>query len=98
MSANNDWDNWMNKFIEMVVQMLEKEDAKGHWRPIVIPSQLPENDLLKTRTVARLTNGVQMFVDTVKKPQKGNLKPNSIGRLYKASLPNCGLQLGISYL
>jgi hypothetical protein len=85
MAADEDWDDWMNKFLERVIQILVNEGAKKQLKPLVIPTQLPENDQAYTMTVTHLTSGNQ-FADTVMKPQKGNLKPNSIGQINEASL------------
>ena len=87
MSANENWDDWINKFVEKIVQILGSEGAQSGGR--IIQSQIPENDLIHHLTVTNMISGNQTYMNIVKKPIRRCPKSNSIGKMYEASLLAC---------
>jgi hypothetical protein len=88
MSANEEWDYWIDKFIEKVRQIVSSEGIKCEQRNVILGRQIPDDDLVCTKTITNVVRGSQVFVDTVKKRQKGKTRASSIGQIYEAARLN----------
>jgi len=86
MAVRGDWDDWIDKFISKIEQILGSEVAKCQARGVSTSSKASENDILYTRTVTKIVSGKQLCLDTQKGVRKDTIPAKSIGRLYKSSL------------
>jgi hypothetical protein len=86
MSVNEDWDNWIDKFVEKIGQIVGSEGIKCEQRSVVSRPQIPDDNLVYTKTITNLVRGSQVYVDTVKKRQKAKSRAMSIGQIYEAAI------------
>jgi hypothetical protein len=85
MPVDEDWDEWIDKFVTKIVQILEREYAECQLERVAKATQKPKNELIHAAIVTDLKYGSQVYLNTVKVPKKP-LKSNSIGRIYEAFL------------
>lgn len=87
MPADDDWDEWIDKFVTKIVQILGSEHAKFRLERVAEASQNPENHLIHSEIVTDLKCGSQIYMNSVKVPKKP-VEDISIGRMYEAFCAN----------
>jgi len=81
MAADEEWYEWVDKFVAKIVQILGSEHAKCELERVARASRKPENELIHAAIVTDLKRGSKIYMNAMKVPKKPR-KANSIGRIY----------------
>jgi hypothetical protein len=81
MPADEEWYEWVDKFVAKIVQILGSENAKCKLERVAGASPKPEKELIHAAIVTDLKRGRKIYMNAVKVPKKPH-KANSIGRIY----------------
>jgi hypothetical protein len=81
MPANEEWYEWVDKFVAKIVQILGSEHAKCELEQVARASRKPEKELIHAAIVTDIKRGSKIYMNAVKVPRKPH-KANSIGRIY----------------
>jgi hypothetical protein len=87
MPADEDWYEWVDKFVAKIVQIHGSENAKCKLERMAKASWKPENELIHAPIVTDLKRCSKIYINTMKIPKKV-LKANSIGQIYEAFCSN----------
>jgi hypothetical protein len=87
MPADEEWEEWIDRFVTKIVQILGSEYPKCKLERVVKATQKRKNELIHAAIVSDLKCGSRTYVNTVE-VQKKPLKDNSIGRLNEAFCSN----------
>ena len=78
MSADENWDEWIDRFVTKIGQILKSEYHKCKSERAAKATQKPKKELIHTATVG----GNRIYMNTMELPNRP-LKVNSIGRMYE---------------
>jgi hypothetical protein len=86
MAPEAEWEKWSDKFIEIVMEIVNCEGIKCYRKSVGIPLRIGETDLVCAKTIKTLIRGRQEYVKSLKKRNTGGPRPSSIGQICEAVL------------
>jgi hypothetical protein len=81
MPADEEWYEWVDKFVAKIVQILGSEPAKCELERVAGASRKSKKEIIHAAMVTDLKRGRKIYMNAVKVSKKSH-KANSIGRIY----------------